>query len=233
MQNDIIEYKIVNIKKETEDVFTLTLSSGDNTLNYIPGQVITIYFQELDKNKGREYSISSAPSERCISITVKRVGIFSKMITSKKVGDILLGSLPYGYFYSESVDVDAVFIAGGVGVAPFRSMIVESVRLKPSRKISLFYSNKKIKDIVFKEEFDALAARHKNIFNLNYYLTKEKFVVDNIKSGRIPIKDILEKKSSNSTEFFICGSKDFVRSYHELLSANGVGEAIIFTEDFF
>jgi ferredoxin-NADP reductase len=162
------------------------------------------------------------------------VGIFSELITNKKVGDVLLGSSPYGYFYSESVDCDMVFVAGGIGIAPFRSMIVENViRLNPKRKINLFYSNKNLKDIVFKEEFDSLMTEYQNIFNVHYYLTKENFVGENIKSGRIPVKDILEKNNSNKAEFFICGSMDFVRSYHNLLCLGGIPESSIFTEEFF
>lgn len=229
MQENIVRYRILNIKKETEDVSTLTLSSDGPFLTHIAGQIVTIYFED----KGKEYSISSAPSENCVNLTVKKVGTFSELITNKKVGDILLGSQPYGYFYTESVDTDLIFVAGGVGVAPFRSMIVQNLHLNPKRKIHLFYSNKKLKDFIFKSEFDDLALKYKNYFNVYYYLTKDISCGENIKFGRIATSDILEKNNSNKAEFFICGSMDFVRSYHNLLCLGGIPESSIFTEEFF
>ncbi len=233
MQNNIIKYKIVNIKKEVDDVFTLSLFSGALLSSYIAGQVVTIFFPDINKNKGKEYSVSSAPSEKGVNITVKRVGVFSKLITDKKVGDILLGSLPFGYFYTESTETEMVFIAGGIGVVPFRSMIVESLKINPNRKIDLFYSNKFLSGVVFKDELDVLANKYKNIFKTHYYLTKETVDLENIKSGRIPINDILEKSKSGKVDFFICGSMDFVQSYHKLLYLGGVSESSIFTEEFF
>ena len=50
---------------------------------------------------------------------------------------------------------------------------------------------------------------YQNIFNVHYYLTKENFVGENIKSGRIPVKDILEKITAIRRSFLFCGSMDF------------------------
>lgn len=233
MSENIIEYKIIDIKKETNNVFTLCLSCVDALPRYNAGQIITVYIPELNKNKGKEYSISSEPSEEILNITVKRVGDFSKFITDKKVGDILFGSSPFGYFYSEKEDVDVVFIAGGIGIAPLRSMLVEYLRDDKKRNIDLFYSNKTLQDIVFKDELDRLCLEYKNIFNVHYYLTKENIVGQNIRSGRIPIDDILKAKRTKTAEFFICGSREFVQSYYNLLISAGIPYSNIFTEEFF
>lgn len=233
MPENIIEYKIINIKKETENVFTLSLSCDNVSQIYKAGQIVVIYKTDKNQNKSKEYSISSAPREKYINLTIKRVGDFSRFITDKKVGDILFGSSPFGYFYSETADADVVFIAGGIGIAPLRSMLVEYLRDSKQRNINLFYSNKTLQDIVFKDELDELYSNYKNIFNIHYYLTKENIVSENIKSGRLPIDDILKVKRTKTVEFFICGSRDFVNSYRYMLTANGVQERYIFTEEFF
>ena len=231
MLENTIQYTVVRVEKETHDVFRLGLAPEGGLLSYVAGQVITIYYPEVSKNKGKEYSISSAPSENCFEITVKRVGVFSEMITSKKPGDIIIGSLPYGYFYTESEVSDLVFLAGGIGVVPFMSIIVETFKLNPTRKISLFYSNKNLKDIVFKSKLDNLVKLHKSNFHVFYYLTKEVSCEADTKSGRISVQDVLQY-CNNETELFLCGSSGFVSSYYRALVQNNTSEQNIFTEEF-
>jgi ferredoxin-NADP reductase len=150
-----------------------------------------------------------------------------------KVGDIVHASLPYGYFYSESATSSLVLVAGGIGVAPFRGMIYESLHNNPSRPVMLFYSSKKAEDIIFRNEFDALAKKFPKAFSVKYYVTQEK-VSKPLMDRRIPVIDIAQESIHLSDrEFLLCGSISFVRDFWRGLKEEGVPEETIYTEAFF
>ncbi|MFA5132419.1 MAG: FAD-binding oxidoreductase [Candidatus Paceibacterota bacterium] len=226
-------YNVEEVIQETSNVFTLKLSCESVLPTYRAGQFITVFFPETGHVEGKSYSISSAPHENHVRITVKRIGEFSKRLTSKKVGDTITASLPYGYFYSESETSSLVIITGGIGIAPFRSMILDSLTKNPQRKIVLLYANKTVESIIFKQEFDELAKKHEGIFTVQYYITQET-AGENMKQGRIPIEHVIEaSKNPPEAEFFICGSISFVRGYWKGLKDSGIKEETIYTEAFF
>src|SRR3989344_4803772 len=175
---------------ETSDVFTLKLLIDDQVSNYFPGQFITVYFPELGTPEWKAYSISSSPSENTINITVKSMGSFSRKLCSLEIGDNIMASLPYGYFYSESENTHLVMIAGGIGVAPFRSMIVNSIKLNQKRKLTLFYSNRSVDDIIFRKEFNEISLIHEN-FKVIYFITRQKIFDPCFVLGRMSVIDII------------------------------------------
>lgn len=228
-----INYKVIETTQETENVVTLKLLYEDGVLFYRAGQFITVFFPETGHVEGKSYSISSSPQENGLSLTVKGIGVFSSKLLSKKIGDTVTASLPYGYFYSESEESSLVIITGGIGIAPFRSMICESLKKYPQRKIILFYANKTKESIIFKKEFDELSKKSNGVFIVKYYLTQEKAEVD-MRVGRIAIQDIIDgTKNIPDPEFFICGSISFVRDYWKGLKTSGISEEKIYTEAFF
>lgn len=232
-------YIVVNKIQETHDVVTLQLKKDNGMpLLFVPGQFITVYFPEIGTPEGKSYSISSAPHEEYFSITVKDMGEFSHKLSILESGDIIEATQPYGFFFSESKENDMVILAAGIGIAPFRGMILQSFKDNPLRKIMLNYSNRTNADIVFRKELDRLASERKN-FRIDYFITREEqntsistkdaFIFDHIR----PDKIVRGLRNEESPEFFICGSIAFVRDMWRALRENGVSEDIIYTEAFF
>lgn len=233
MQENNSIYTVVEVIKETANVITLKLSCEGVLPPYKAGQFITVFFPETGYAEGKSYSISSAPYEKYMSITVKDVGVFSHKLASKKVGDTLSASLPYGYFYSESETSTLILVTGGIGIAPFRSMIFDSLHKYPQRKIHLLYANKTKDTIIFRKELDALKEKSGITLALQYYVTQEEGG-EGMKQGRIPVADVVEvSKGLSDSEFFICGSIAFVREYWKALKTAGIKEETIYTEAFF
>lgn len=234
MEENNIIYTVKDVVEETSDVVTLHLApSTDSPISYQAGQFITVFFPETGHKEGKSYSISSAPFEKYISITVKKVGVFSGLLHAKKTGDIITGSAPYGYFYSESNTTSMIFLAGGIGIAPLMSMIKQARTFSPERKIVLLYSNTLSNTIVFKNHIDALMGQSCGDMIVAYYVTQE-VPGAFLKEGRIPMHDILEySKLAPEQEFFVCGSIEFVRDYWRTLKSLGIGEEAIYTEAFF
>jgi len=218
---------------EAPGVTTLRLSLAKGSVpKYVPGQFITVYAPELGTPEGKAYSISSAPHEKTLNITVKDMGKFSHYLCSRKPGDEVEGSLPYGYFFSESRTSALALICGGIGIAPFRSMLQAGAQETPRRSMALFCSNRTAQDIVFKKMLDELQAADKNL-RVHHFITRE-HVEKPMTNGRISAKAILESlDNTQPAEFLLCGSISFVRDLWRELRAAGVPEESIYTEAFF
>mgnify|MGYP001567444961 FL=1 len=232
-QESNTRYVVRDIVAETPGVSTLRLSLVNGSIpKYVPGQFITVYAPELGTPEGKAYSISSAPHEKTLDITVKDMGKFSHYLCSRKQGDELEGSLPYGYFFSESRTSTLALVCGGIGIAPMRSMLIAAARETPRRNVALFYSNRTAQDIVFKKTLDELGEDTKNI-KIFHFLTREHADPPAI-NGRINAKTILESLGdAQPAEFLLCGSISFVRDLWRDLRAAGVPEEKIYTEAFF
>ncbi|MEK7463796.1 MAG: FAD-dependent oxidoreductase [Patescibacteria group bacterium] len=226
-------YKVIKNRVETHDTATLDLVFEDGSVpQYKAGQFITIYFPEIGTPEGKAYSISSSPSEKGMSITIKAIGLFSKRLCAMKPGDAFIGSLPYGYFFSESDRTPLVLVAGGIGVTPFRGMILDSFERTPHRKIILFQSCKTVDDIVFKKDFEDLARKHPQ-FKPIFFVTRQESPDPSHICRRIEVMDIVGKNSPKEKEYFICGSIPFVGDLWKALRKKGVAEEMICTEAFF
>lgn len=234
MKTEVKKIFIVKAKvEESPTITTLSLTLEDGSFpTYRPGQFVTVYFPELGTPEGKAYSISSAPSENIFTITVKAIGLFSNKLCSMNLGDSFEASLPYGYFFSESEGSPLVLVAGGIGVTPFRAMIMETIKHFPSRKIVLLQSSKTAEDLIFKKELNAFARMNPH-FRPIFFVTREQSPDPADVNRRIEIGDILGKKDQKDGEFFICGSIPFVRDIWKGLRDKGVLEENICTEAFF
>jgi ferredoxin-NADP reductase len=219
---------------EAPGVSTLKLSRDDGSVpSYIPGQCITVYFPESGTPEGKAYSISSAPWEGAMNITVRAIGEFSNRLCAMVPGERITGSLPIGYFYSESTEAPLVMIAGGTGIMPFRSMILDAAKNNSSRRLALFYSARTLHDIIFANTFDNLWSGREH-FSVQYFITREKSLPCPIIQGRMDASAILRDLAHGSeSEFLLCGSISFVRDMWRDLRSNGVQEEQLYTEAFF
>jgi ferredoxin-NADP reductase len=220
--------------KETHDVSTLeTHVLNEKMPQYCAGQYITVYFPQSGTPEGKAYSISNPPGTKTLNITVKAMGEFSRKLTALRPGDMITGSLPYGYFYSESTTTPLVLIAAGIGIAPFRSIIGDALSKDPKRSITLFYSSKTSDDVLFKEELDEFMTLYPN-FKVIYFLTRETVHHKNIVCTRISKENFLaHAKIVEDAEYMICGSISFTRDMWKMLRSVGILEEKIYTEAFF
>jgi len=242
IQENKINYFATKIVTHAPNIKTIYLECRDGTGKaYTPvfraGQFINVYFPETGTPEGKAYSISSAPHEDILAITVKAVGEFSNKLHQLKVGDRLTASMPYGYFYTETETSELVMIAGGISIAPFRSMILDSLQKKPNRKLALFHSSRTYDESIFRDEFAVLEKRFPNL-KVFRYVTRDKVANVGIIHERLKIEDIIgttdkAKLDIHTREFLICGSINFVGELWKGLRKAGVPEDVIYTESFF
>ena len=199
------------------------------------GQFIIVYFLDNRLGKtGKPYSISSSPRDKFLTITVKKVGVFSSALHKLKKGEQVKIIGPYGNFYPDESMKNLVFLAGGIGIAPFFSIIKDFYLKKSPEKIFLFYSNRTEKEIVFFGELNKIAGQWPGLKPI-YFLTREKTREKIIgEYCRINIK-ILKKylKGLKGNYYFVCGPKEFVFDLCQKLKNSGVSEKFIKTEAFY
>ena len=151
----------------------------------------------------RAYSMASYPAEgREIMLNVRiatppwdskkndwmsvNPGIASSYIFSKKPGDTVTISGPYGEFFINDSDAEMLYVGGGAGMAPMRSHLYELFRtIKTDRKVTFWYGGRSKRELFYVEHFRAL---EKDFPNFKFYIAlSEPLEEDNWK-----VKDSLE-----------------------------------------
>ena len=226
--------KLKNVIQLSDDTFDF-IFSPDEKLNFKPGQYLewTLDRGNADSRGNRRYfTISSSPTEKNIAMGVKfypKSSTFKRHLLEMNQDDVLVASQLAGDFVlPRNVNKKLVFIAGGIGITPFRSMIKYLVDTKQKRDIVLFYSNKTATDIVYEEIFDAAKLQFgmKTLYNLtdrnsSGYTGQ---VTDKMIKSEVP--DYLDRY------FYISGPRSMVLSFMNTLEKLNVKKSHIKT-DFF
>ena len=233
-ENAMCHWTIREIRDEAPRVRSLVLEVKDRLPIFISGQYLTVRLKGFEPAEGKSYSISSSEEESFVRLTIKEMGAFSKALMGLRVGDTLTTSMPYGFFYPEQTsEHELVFIAGGVGIAPCMSILGKLCREGYPKSVYLFYSNRPVADIVFKNELDALPGCC-NRFRVTYFISRENVANTACIKGRMTGAYILKAISNPAdTDLFICGSIVFTKNLWKELRAAGILGAQIYTEGFF
>jgi ferredoxin-NADP reductase len=112
----------------------------------------------------RGFSISSAPSEGVIMITTRlRDTAFKRVLQAMPLGTPVKIEGPFGDLRLHHAARPAVVLTGGIGITPFRSILIETIRAGglPYRVVVL-YANRRPQDAAFLDELRALAERDAN-----------------------------------------------------------------------
>ena len=226
---------MVSQKKEAENVVTLKFKVDENIqFSFIAGQYVIVYLEGRSGPEGKAYTISSIPGDNFLAITVKKIGKFSTALHELKIGATVTVEGPMGHFYPDEKSREIVFLAAGIGITPFLSIIRAYAKENPKdKKILLFYSNKTKEDTAFFDELNKLSGN--NSIELFYYLTRQKVKDKHIKEfNRIDINSIKRKlKNLVGRDYFICGPIKFVFDIRRALLDSGVSELKIRTEAFY
>lgn len=227
------KYEIIGTKEEAPGTVTLCIRSKSGKPDFRAGQYITVYFPELGVPEGKAYSLSSAPEEPSLSITVKAMGQFSNRLCSMRTGETFLGSDPYGFFFSEEKKTPLVMLASGIGITPFRALIRAYLTEDPRRDILLCYGNRTESDIMFREAWKILESTHPS-FHTVHFISRQDTMPSHFEKGRMSAERVLPLvHEPERSEFMLCGSISFVRDLWRGLRAAGIAEEKIYTEAFF
>jgi ferredoxin-NADP reductase len=157
--------EVTTITEETPSAKTLRLLRADGPMPpFRAGQYVNVFVEVDGIPTSRPYSISSPPGKGMMEITVQRKpgGFVSPyLLNDVEVGDILETTGPAGHFYYEPLidSKDLVFLAGGSGITPFRSMVLSLLERGEELAMHLIYGSRKPETAIFRREFEQLAGR--------------------------------------------------------------------------
>lgn len=219
---------VKRVRRETDDIVTIYFTT-DKPFSYTAGQYITVFFEESSTPAGKAYSLSSAPHETRLSITVKKVGDYSEKLHALRAGDTFTISAAYGFFNPETKK-PLVCITAGCGLAPIWSVIKTELEQDVDRVIHFFYSNKYAAAIPFHDEISDMDQQHASL-DVRHHITRDA-TKHAYYRGRINLDDCVDA-CKNEAMYLVCGSAEFVRDIWRGLTERGVAVDAISTETFF
>ena len=133
-----------------------------STFSFLPGQYMFITTGTGTTALTKHLTISSSPSDPYLEVTKGSTGHpYAESLRELKAGDVVVLRGPYGDFTIRGEYGKVAFIAGGIGITPFWSMIRSSADMRLDTDISLLYSVKTEPEILFREKLTATS--HANL----------------------------------------------------------------------
>lgn len=205
---------------------------------------------EREEQTVRAYSLANEPSERGTITLVIRIalpppdapagtppGKVSSYAFGLKPGDTVSISGPFGTFRAKDGDREMVFIGGGAGIGPLRSIIRDQLlRKNARRRITFFYGARALRDLCYQDEFDALAASFDN-FDWQVALSAPR--PEDHWSGptgfihTVAYREYLERHPRpEEAEYYVCGPPVMSDAVLAMLEDLGVDRDSILMDDF-
>jgi len=201
-----LETMVADVVQETPDTATLVLFTGTDRLDYEAGHFLTIdphQFEALERfiaffedTKGkreppRAYSMSSAPHEKYLAVTVKEERyesgstryppLLSPLLVKRTVRGMRIVVTGFTGPYTLPADVESrtdhlVHVVAGSGSVPNFSILKHALTYLPSLRHTFIYSNKTVQDVIFRRQLEELAQRFPENLRLVHTLTREEDV---------------------------------------------------------
>jgi ferredoxin-NADP reductase len=184
----------------------------------------------------RGFSLASAPSEKDLMIASRmRDTAFKRVIKQMPYGTQLKMDAPYGSFtLHHNAAIPAVFLTGGVGITPVRSILLEATQERLPHRIWLFSSNRRPEDAAFLEALRALATENPHIAFIPTMTKMERSHATWTGETGYITKAMLERYIEDLTAplYYISGPASLVAALRKMLSDVGVDDDRIRTEEF-
>ena len=227
-----IEARVKEVIQRNYNVKSFRLEIAD-WLDFKAGQFLQVMLQADPKLK-RYLSISSSPTEKCYLEFTKKLtqSDFSRVLDNLGAGDRVNIKYPFGNFILDESAHKVAFLSGGIGITPIRSICKYAVDKNANMDIVLVYSNRSMRDIVFKDDFSAMSKSYPRLRVAHVLCEAEqgfKCTVGQINASVIKneIPDYLERK------FYLCGPPQMVEAMHKILTGElGLSAEKIVTENF-
>ncbi len=230
---------VADVIVETPDTTTLVLFTGNDRLEYSAGHFLTIDPHQFDalerfiafledlkgkKEPPRAYSMSSAPHERYLAVTVKEERyvsgqtkfppLLSPMLVKRTVKGMRLVVTGFTGPYTLPADIDTqtdhiIHICAGSGSVPNYSMLKFALAHHPALRHTVLYSNKHWDDVIYRDALTALERAHPDRVKIVHTLTRqddESVLGRAVRKGRVGAELIREfMPAPSECMVYVCG----------------------------
>jgi predicted ferric reductase len=221
---------VVEVKQEAKDIWSLYFKG--RPLNYKPGQFMYLkLMRNGKKSSSHPFTISSSPTRELLAVTPKEQGDFTSTVKDTKKGDLAYIDAPYGVFSFLNYNSDRiVFIAGGIGITPFMSMLRYMYDKKTDKHVILLWVSKNKEALCFEDE---LRKMEKELKKLQIVFVMSRQDDWQGEKGRID-RDMIERyvPEPAACEFYVCGPPQMSKAAIGALQEMGVSNKKIHHELF-
>jgi predicted ferric reductase len=220
-------YTVVAVHRLDESVTEIVMEPQAEKMQYIPGQFIFVSFKKGGvKSETHPFSISSAPHEPQLRITVKALGDYTATLPNLAVGATARIEGPFGSFsYQHVQNKKHIWIAGGIGITPFLNM-ARSLEVSPEAGyvVDFYYSTRTKQEMIFLPELLAIAKTYPSLRIIPFNADEQGFLSMDVvasMSGGVDGKDI-----------FVCGPPAMMHSVLAQCAVKKVPPQLIHSEEF-
>lgn len=222
-----ITAKLISNKLVSSNIYELTFEPSEQLI-FQEGQYVWIILESLKypdtHGERRAFSISSASDQTQIQFLIRATQSgYSRTLLELKPGDFVKIYGPFGSFLKSGIEStsDLVFIAGGIAMAPFLSVIRSFVNKNVERNIYLINATKTAQELVYNNELKGIASKYKNFFFVSSYPRIDQSQINNL-NVKFPF-----------AKWYVTGSQGFVDSVWEFLKNLNIGrERVGFEEHY-
>jgi 3-ketosteroid 9alpha-monooxygenase subunit B len=222
--------RIKRVVRETADAVSLVLDVPEccsSKFRYQAGQFLTLRVNVGGQELRRCYSMSSAPAEDDLQITIKRDpgGLVSNWLhdTASEGGEIHAAP-PEGRFVLRDTSDEIVAFAGGSGITPIMSL-VRTALASSSRRVRLFYANRSRDSVIFADALDRLAKNHADRLVVTHHIDDDSGVV-----SASAVESFIA--GAGAADYYICGPAPFMDTVENAVLESGVAQGRVHLERF-
>jgi predicted ferric reductase len=216
------DYQVATVSEIDEGLTEIAMRPLGRPVEFVPGQFAMVHLEAKDGWHRHPFTISSAPHEDVVRVTVKALGDYtSRLQELVEPGMPAVIGGPHGRFSHWKGTSRQAWIAGGVGVAPFLSWL-RALDGDLEHDVTFFYTSDG--EPPFADEIRRIAADHDSL---------RAHLVDTRVSGRLTVEQVLAAAGEASgLSVFMCGPTGMVRSFQAQLRQAGVPARQIHREHF-
>lgn len=185
------------------------------------GQYVALSAAVEGARQTRYYSIASPPRPGGrIELCIQHEGAFGRQILSLQRGDQLECSEPGGKMRLLDAHKPAVYIAAGTGVSPMRAILLAQLGANPLAKATLLLGARHSSELLYRDEFDALATQHAGFLFMPTVSGNE--ATWDGRRGRVLAHVDEAIAGCSGVDAYFCGQREIVAQLCERLAATGI-----------
>jgi ferredoxin-NADP reductase len=177
-----------------------------------------------DRGDTRYFSISSAPHEGVVMMTTRfseRSSSFKRALRNLKPGYVIDAEELDGDFVVNDPRRDYIFVAGGIGITPFRAILLDLDHRDKPIYVTLLYANRN-DEFTYEAELERLRKKHAS-FHIEYFVNPRRIDENVIRRHQPKMRDPM---------IYVSGPEPMVESFDKMLAQMGIPESQI-KNDFF
>lgn len=221
-----LPYKVEAVKHPNNSTTEVTFRAKKEAIKkHRAGQFLFVRFPgDKDLNESHPFTISSAPSEDTLRLTIKASGDFTRELFAqlKESADAVIEG-PYGMFNYKTGGSKQIWIAGGIGLTPFLSFI-RDMDGNLNHDVDFYYNVRHPEEAIFQEEIEAVDKKNPRL---------KVYVRYSAKDGSLTIEEVVKNAGGNVSghHVYLCGPLPMIQAYEKkFLALNVPPESIHFEE---